>query len=136
MRRELTANFGELCELLSVDYNSMMLSIYYVNNIFIPYALKMYDFIEQYEDTDKLDRVYLIIKRHGTISHSDLLRHSHMKARDFIEIIDTLIVANKVRKYLRETGKSKPHVSYKALAPDNNILKNIEIRGNNNVNIS
>ena len=133
---ELTANLRELCELLSVDYKSMITSIYYVNNIFIPYALKVYEFIEQFEDTDKLERVYLIIKRHGIITHSDLLRHSHMKAKDFTEIIETLITSNKVRKYIKDSGKTKPNISYKALAPDNDVMRNFEIRDDVNVNDS
>jgi hypothetical protein len=101
----------------TISKQSMMLAIYYVQNLFIPHSIKLATFVEKYKNVDTLQKVFDVVVRNEKITHSDLLRFSNMKAKDFGEIVDTL-VASKRLKVIEEETKTKPKVMYVALDPD------------------
>jgi hypothetical protein len=106
---------------LTISKQSMLLSIYYVQNLFIPHSIKLANFVEKYKNVDTLQKVFDVVVRNEKITHSDLLRYSNMKAKEFSEIVDTLLAAKRL-KVIEEEKKGKNKLFYVALDPDVDVM--------------
>jgi len=60
--------------------------------------------IDQMELIPTIRKLLKIIKEYGIISHSELLRRSHLKASEFRSVMDTLIEAEMVYKSIKKEG--------------------------------
>jgi hypothetical protein len=110
---------GEVCEndKIIIPKKYMDAAIYYIQNLFIPYNIKLVSYVEQYVDADVLERVWEIARRHEKIGRSQLLRYSKLKKKDFDEVIETLIMSN--RFDIETKGKATYYIPLK---PDKDVM--------------
>jgi len=86
---------------------SMENAIFYVSNLFLPYAKKLVRLANSLSGEKMLERVYELAVKHsknGFIEHTNLLRLANMKSKDFRECISTLQESGKIHVSLNPRG--------------------------------
>jgi len=104
--------FGETKQkfplLLLIDKNAVEKAIFYLSNLFLPYAKKILVEIESESNDKALERIFNLAVKHsvnGCIEHSDLLRKANIKSREFGELVSTLQESGRFHISKTVTGK-------------------------------
>jgi len=78
---------------LVISRASVELAIFYVSKLFLPCAKKVIDEVNAKSGEAELERIYKLALKHsrgGCVEHSDLLRKSNVRSKDFLECVKTL----------------------------------------------
>lgn len=119
---------GEFCELgnFVVHPQSMKIAIYYASNFFIPTALRVINVVRAYEEENKLEKIYDLAVQYGgggRISHKELLHRSHMKSKDFRELVETLVESERFVKEIEENPNGRDRVFYIPIIEKSKVKK-------------
>lgn len=101
-----------------ISKNSMQIALFYVQNYFLYYALKLIDWIQTYKGKSKLEKVYETIKQNNEITRSEIIRKTRFTAKELDELLDTLLQGGLIYNKVEESNGVKPVCYYYPLYPD------------------
>lgn len=107
----------------TITKESIEVAIDLVGTYFLPSCICV---IERLEEDEKFNQIEKVLKKlrdkSGSCGHSDLLRSTKLKSRDFTECIATLIESETIVEYDDEKTKAK---SYLLINSDDSILSKL-----------
>jgi hypothetical protein len=101
-----SVNLANLLIML-IKPDSLATALYFVQELYLKHGLKLVNLIRSHSGENQIERIYDIAVKHmnkNELTHSELLQLSHLKSKDFKDVITTLLESGRFMQKTVETG--------------------------------